>query len=50
MKELYTAPEAKMLKFQTCERLAEDGDQFIEGTGEYDNVVDFDDLLKPKGW
>ena len=50
MKEFYTAPNAEMVKFQTLERLAAEGDEFLQGTGEYDNVVDFDDLLKPKGW
>lgn len=48
MRQDYTAPAAELLKFQAEEALAED--ELVQGTANYDNVVDFDDLLKPKGW
>ena len=50
MKKFYGAPEAQLLQFQTEESIAADGDDLVQGTANYDNVVDFDDLLKPKGW
>lgn len=48
MNKCYIAPEAELLQFQAEEALAED--ELVQGTANYDNVVDFDDLLKPKGW
>lgn len=48
MRKCYIAPDAQLLKFQAEETLAED--PLIQESTGYDNVVDFDDLLKPKGW
>lgn len=49
MKERYIAPNAETVNFQNVERLAAD-DDFVQVTGDYDNVLGFDDLIKPKGW